>query len=134
MGVDAQRAADATGIPCLSAAAEAAISAMAASPDEKAKATAWRTAQTDERVAGELLAFGAAVAQRFGKDGVRAMLRAGGRPGAATASSVKPEQRRELDRVAELMTTLKAGERAGSSLAQRQSEGERKGQRRGLRM
>jgi Ti-type conjugative transfer relaxase TraA len=133
-GVDAQRAADATGIPRLSTAAEVATNAMAASPDEKTRATAWRAAQRDERVVGELRAFGAAVAQRFGEEGVRAMLRAGGRPGAATALSVKPEQQPELDRAAKLMTTLKAGERSGASLAQRQSEGEREGQRRGLRM
>jgi hypothetical protein len=107
---------------------------VATSPDEKARATAWRAAQTNERVAGELRAFGAAVVHRFSEEDVRAMLRAGGRPGAVTASSVKPEQRPELDRAAKRMTTLKSGERAWSSLAQRQTEREREGQRRGLRM
>jgi hypothetical protein len=65
---------------------------------------------------------------------VREMLRAGGRPGAVTAPSLRPEQRPELNRVADLTTTLKAGERAGASLARRQSESEREGQRRILRM
>jgi hypothetical protein len=37
-------------------------------------AVAWRAAQDDETVARELAAFAAAVAQRFGDDGVRAML------------------------------------------------------------
>ena len=133
-GVDAQRTADATGIPRLSAAAEAAIGVVAVAPDEKARAEAWRAMQADERVAGEVRAFGVAVEQRFGEESVRAMLRAGGRPGTIAAPSIKPEQRPELDRVAELTTTLKAGERAAISLARRQSESEREGQRRGLRM
>ena len=133
-GVDAQRAADATGIPRLSTAAEAAIGVVAAAPDEKARAEAWWAVQADERVAGELRAFGAAVQQRFGEEGVRTMLRAGGQPGAVTAASVAPEQRPELDRVAELTIALKAGERASASLAQRQADSERQPQRRGMRM
>jgi hypothetical protein len=88
---DAQRAADATGIPRLFTTAEAAIGVVAAAPDEKARAGAWRAMQADERVAGELRGFGAAVQQRFGEEGVRAMLRAGGKPGIVTAASVAPE-------------------------------------------
>ena len=44
-GVETQRAADATGIPRLSAAAEAAVSAVAAAKDDRARAEAWRTVQ-----------------------------------------------------------------------------------------
>jgi hypothetical protein len=132
--VGAQCAADATGVPRLSAAAEAAIDALRASSDEKARAGVWQAVQNDEKLAGELRTFGAAVKQRFGEEGVRAMLRAGRRPGAVTAPSVKPEQRPELDRVAGLTATLRQGERAAASVAQRQAEGERQGQRRGLRM
>ena len=134
MGVEAQRAADATGIPRLSAAAEAAISAVAAAKDDRAQAEAWRAVQGDKQVAGELLAFGAVVEQRFGGEGVRAMLRAGNRPGMVYAPSVAPEQRAALDRVAGQTAALKAGERAGAAAAQRKAEGERQGQRRGLRM
>ena len=90
--------------------------------------------QADGRVASELRAFAAVVEQRFGEDGVRVMLRAGGRPGAVTAPSVAAEQRPELDRVAELTFTLKAGERAAASLAHRETERERQGQRRGMKM
>ena len=133
-GVEAQRMADATGIPRLSTAAEAAIGAVTVVTDEKARAEVWRAMQADERVASELQAFGAAVQQRFGEEGVRAMLRVGGQPGAVTVPSVTPEQRPELHRVAELTTTLKAGERSAASVAQRQAESERQGQRRGLRM
>ena len=107
---------------------------MRAAPDEKARSEVWKSMQKDEKVAGELRAFGAAVEQRFGEKGVCEVLRAGGRPGTVTAPSIKPEQRPELDRVAELTTILKAGERAATSLARRQSESEREGQRRGLRM
>ena len=133
-GVEGQRAVDATGIPRLSATAEAATGAVAAAPDEKARATVWRAVQADGRVAAELRAVGAAVQQRFGEEGVHAMLRTGGRLGAVTASSIAPEQRLELDRVAELTAVMKACERACVSLAQRQAETERQGQRRGMRM
>lgn len=133
-GVEAQRAADATGIPRLSAAAEAAIGSVRAATDEKARAAAWRGAQADERVSGELRAFGVAVEQRFGEDGVRAMLRARGRQGAVTAPSVAAEQRPALDWVAEVTTLMQAGERAVASLALREAESPRQGQRRGLRM
>lgn len=132
-GVEAQRAADATGIPRLSAAAEAAIGAVAMVKDDRAQGEAWRAVQGDKQVAGELRAFGIAVEQRFGEEGVRAMLRAGGRPGAVASSSVAPEHRPELDRVAGLTAAMKAGERAGAAAAQ-EAESQRQGQRRGLRM
>jgi len=130
VSVEGQRAADATGIPRLSAEAEAAIGAVTAATDEKARGEVWRAVHANERVARELRIFGTAVEQRFGDEGVREMLRAGGRPGAVTAPSVKPEQRPELDRVAELTITLKSGARAGASLTRRQSETKREGQRR----
>ncbi len=133
-GVEGQRTADATGIPRLSAETETAIGVMAAAKDEKANAEAWRSVQQDKQVAGELRAFGAAVEQRFGEDSVRAMLRAGGRPGAVTSPSVAAEQRPALDRVARLTAALTAGERTGAAAAQREAESERQGQRRGMRM
>jgi Ti-type conjugative transfer relaxase TraA len=128
-----QRTADATGIPRLSAAAEAAISVMVATQDGGERATAWRAAQADHGVAGELRAFGAAVAQRFGDEGVRAMLRAGRWPDAASAASIVPEQRPALGRVAELIVAVTAGERANASLDRRETESERQGLRRGMR-
>ena len=132
--MEAQRAADATGIPRLSAAAEAAVSALAAAKDDRARAKTWRAVQGDKQVAGELRAFSAAVEQRFGEEGVRAMLRAGDRPRVVHAPSVAPEQRAALDQVAGLTAALKAGERAGAAAAQREAESERQAQRRGLRM
>jgi len=95
---------------------------------------AWRAVQADKQVAGELERFASAVEQRFGAEGMRAVLRAEGRAGAVTSASVAPEQRPALDRVAGLTATLKQGERAGASLAQREAEREHQGQRRGMRM
>jgi hypothetical protein len=133
-GVEMQRAADATGISRLSARAGAAIGTIAAAPDDRARGEAWQVVQTDQRVAGELHRFAAAVERRFGEEGIRAMLRAGGRSGTLTAPSVAPAQQRTLDQVAGLTATLKAGERAGAAAARRQAQGERHGPRRGLRM
>jgi hypothetical protein len=128
-----QRAADATGVPRLSAAAETAIGVMLATQDDRACGEAWRAAQADQGVAGELHAFRAAVAQRFGDEGVRAMLRAGRWPDAASAASITPEQRPALGRVAELIVAVNAGERANASLDRRETESERQGLRRGMR-
>ncbi len=132
--VDAQRAADATGIPRLSPVAEAALSAVAAAGDAQVHGAAWRAAQADAPVAAELERFGAAVEQRFGAEGVRAMLRADGQAGVVTSVSVMPEQRPMLDQVAQLTAALKQGERASTGLAQREAESERQEQRRGMRM
>ena len=89
--------------------------------------------QLDERVAGEVRAFGAAVEQRFGKESVRTMLRGRGQSG-VVAPSIAAEQQAKLDRVAELTVTLKAGERAAAGLTQQEAEQLRQGQRRGMRM
>ncbi len=132
--VEAQRAADAAGIPRLSPVAEVALGAVAAAGTEQVRGEAWRAAQADTPVAAELERFGAAVERRFGAEGVRAMLRAEGRAGAVTSASVAPEQRPALDQVAQLTATLKQGERTGAGLAQREAEREHQGQRRGLRM
>ena len=134
--VETQRAADATGIPRLSAAAEAVIGAVRTSPDEKTRGEAWQAVQKDERLAAELRAFRAAVEQRFGAEGMRGMLRAEGQPGVVAHVSVPREGQAALDRVAWLTVTIKQGERAGEGLARREAETERErlGLRRGLRM
>ncbi len=129
--VDTQRAADATGISRLSSVAEAALSALAMVGDEQVRGLAWRAVQADTPVAAELERFGMAVEQRFGAEGVRAMMRADGHAGAVTSASVAAEQRPALEQVAQLTATLKAGERAGAGLARREAEGERQGQHRG---
>ena len=74
--VEAQRKADAIPIPKLSDRAEAAVVALAAAPDEKARAALWRSVTADTAVGGELRRFSDAVQQRFGEDAVRAMRRA----------------------------------------------------------
>ncbi len=132
--VEGQHAADATGVPKLSAAAEAAIGTLRAAPDEKARGEAWRAVQKDKCIAAEFGAFRAAVTQRFSDEGVRQMLRAGGQPGMVNAPSIAAQQQPALDRIAELTATMKQGERAGASLTQREAENERHVNRRGLRI
>jgi Ti-type conjugative transfer relaxase TraA len=132
--VEGQRVADTTGIPRLSAAAEAAVGALRASPDEKARAEVWNAVQKDEKVAAELGMFRTAVLQRFGDNGMRQMLRAAGQAGVVNTPSVTPMQQKELNQVIALTATLRQGERAAASVAQRQADSERQGQRRGLRM
>jgi hypothetical protein len=132
--VRAQRGADATGIPRLSAAAAAAVGAMCAAKDDRALGETWRAVQKDEQVAIELEAFERAVSQRFGDEGIRAMMQAARSGRDITATSVSPDQQSALDLVASITVTMKAAERAGVALAQRQAESERQGQRRGLRM
>ena len=90
--VDAQRQADAVGVPKLGQRAEAAIAALAAAPDDKARAAAWRGITEDQVVGGEVERFREAVRQRFGDEAVRAMLRSCGGP--IEAASVRPEHRR----------------------------------------
>ena len=133
-GVAAQRAADATGIPRPSAAAQVAIGAVAAAKDDRARGEALQAIRADKQVAGELKAFGAAVQQRFGEEGVRTMLRDSDHFEAIHIKSVAPEQRAALGQVAKLTATLQAAERAGALAAQCEAESQRPGQRRGLRM
>ena len=68
--VEAQRAAEATGVPRLSARAMAAIGTVAAALHDQARAEAWRAAQADPPSRTNC----APSARRFGEDGVRAML------------------------------------------------------------
>ncbi len=128
-GVEAQRAADAIGIPRLSAAAEVAIGAVGTAKDDQARGEAWRAVQEDKQVAGELGAFGAAVEQRFGEEGVRAMLQVGGKPKMVMSVSIAPEQQRVLDQTAGLIAVIKVGERAGNIVTRRQNTSEREQQR-----
>lgn len=74
------------------------------------------------------------MAQRFGEEGVRQMLRAGGKLGMVQVPSVVPDQQLALDQVAGLVTTLRQGERASAALVQREAESEQQGVRRGLRL
>ena len=132
-GVDTQRAAEATGIPRLSAAAEAALAVVAAAPDEKARAG---HGGPRGRMSVSQASCGPSVQpSSSASSGGRTRHAAGWRrAGAIAMRSVTVEQRAELDRVAEPTLALEAGERVGASLAQGEAESERQGQRRGLRM
>jgi hypothetical protein len=112
--VDGERAADATGVSRLSAAAEVAIAALRAAPDDKVRAEAWRAVQTNESVSGELQAFRITVAQRYGEDGMRDMLRAASRSQHVAPSAAQQQ-------VAAITVAISAGERAETA-QQRETE------------
>lgn len=130
--VERQLRADATGVPRLTAKAEAAVAAMGEAKDDTGRAAAWKAAQADPAVAGELRRFGEAVRGRLGEEGVRALLRSEHRlpGGAAVFPGVPRERMAALDRVAAVVAGLRVGEGASArlTLAQRQ------GQTRGMRM
>ena len=132
--VDAQRAADRTGVPRLSADAEAAVAALRSAPDEAARGKMWQAVETSGAITAELGAFRGAVERRFGVEGVRQMLRAEGRAGAVSAPSVTAGQRTALDQVAERISNLWSGEKAGAGLIQGQRESEGLARRRAPRM
>lgn len=127
--VQSQLAADATGIPRLSAKAEAAVGTVLAAKDDAGRRAAWKTAEADAGVGAELVAFRAAVAQWFGDDQVRTMLRIQGRPGAIQSPGQARDQA-AIDRVAQLTYGLYQGERA----AERHAQAERQTLRRGPRL
>jgi hypothetical protein len=131
--VEAQLKADTTPIPKLTVQAEAAVAALAAAPDQTARAELWTGITADKAIGAELQRFSAAVQQRFGDDTVRAMLRAEGRP--VEAASVPRQHQAALAAVSRAVHTIKQGERASARqaevarLAQRQALGYRRGLR-----
>lgn len=131
--VEAQLRADATPIPKLTVQAEAAVAALAAAPDQKARAELWTDIAADKAIGAELRQFSDAVQRRLGDDTVRAMLRAEGRP--VEAASVPRQHQAALAAVSRAVYTIKQGERASARqaevarLAQRQTLGYRHGLR-----
>ena len=132
--VDAQRKADATPIPKLTARAEAAVAALTAATDEKVRAELWHGITADKAVGVELERFSTAVQQRFGDDAVHAMLR--NRGGLVAAASVPRQHHAALATVSRTMHTIKEGERASARQTEtaRLAQREALGYRRGLRL
>ena len=118
--VEAQRAADETGVPRLSERAQAAFRAVAAARDHSGKAEAWKSAQEDEPVAREISAFTGAAQKRFGEDGVRALLRAEHSDAKLQKEGVLvPEKHRAaVAEIGSTMAAIKAGRDATESQAQ----------------
>ena len=130
--VDAQRQADAVGVPKLGRRAEAAVTALAAAPNDKARAAAWRGISEDQVLGEEVGRFRKAVRQRFGDDAMRTMLRSGTVPTEATA--LRPEHRAALRAVSRTVYVLGEGEfaREKEGRAERLSQRQALGLRRGL--
>jgi Ti-type conjugative transfer relaxase TraA len=122
----AARAAAQTGVPRLSPAAEVAIGALGAADGIGAasRAEAWATLRADARLAGEVDRFLAAVAGRFGADGLRAFER-GSVPAGVTDA---PAARAALAEVGRAVTALRRAERAAAGQAQRLAVSQRAGQ------
>ena len=100
--VAAQLKADATGVPRLSAKAEAAVAAMAEAKDNTGRAAALKAVRADPAVAGELRRFEAAARARLG----------GGSGRGAAHPPTSVESRRALERVRTLTTALRTSEGA----------------------
>jgi Ti-type conjugative transfer relaxase TraA len=128
--VEAQRQADATPIPKLTAQAEEAVAALAAAKDAKARSAIWQAVMADQGVGAELQRFSDAVRQRLGEDHVRSMLR-----GATSldAPSVSHVHRTALAAICRTVRILGEGENAINTqseairLAQRQTVANRRG-------
>jgi hypothetical protein len=132
--VDAQRQADATPIPQLSARALAAVAGLVAATDDKARAEHWRGMTSDPALGAELRQFSIAVQQRFGDDTMRAMLCSPG--GAVEAASVPRQHQAALAAVSRTVHILKEGEFASDrqALTERLTQRQTLGYRRGLRL
>jgi hypothetical protein len=122
----AARAAAATGVPRLSRVAEAAIGVLEAADGIGAasRAAAWATLCADKRLAGEVDRFLAAVAGRFGAEGLRAFERGSVPEGTMAA----PADRAALAEVGRAVTALRRAERAGVAEGRHLAAGQRAGQ------
>jgi hypothetical protein len=128
--VDDQRRADAVGVPKLGRLAEAAVAALAAAPDDKARAAAWRGMSEDQVVGEEVGRFREAVRQRFGDDAVRAMRRSLGGP--IEVASVQPDHRVALSAVSRTVHVLEEGKLAREHEVRAERFAQRQALRRGL--
>lgn len=109
--VEAQRRAEATGIPSLSERAQAAIGADAAAKDEAGRAQVWKAVRADRHLAGELDEFMRAVERRFGAEGLRALDRSGMIEGAR----VEQDERVALTEIGRTVQAVRRSERAAST-------------------
>jgi ATP-dependent exoDNAse (exonuclease V) alpha subunit len=123
-GVEARRAAEATGVPGLSARAQAAVGAITAAKDEAGRVKAWAGLQADKVVAGEVESFLRAVERRFGSEGMRALERSGTLEGARVGQA----EHGSLRQVGGLVQALRGAQRAAAGQAQRLGATARMGQ------
>jgi hypothetical protein len=131
--VEAQRAADATPVPKLSARAEAAVASLALAANEETRAELWIGITADKAMGAELQRFSDAVQRRFGDDTVRALLRSEGRP--VEVASVSRQHRAAMAAVGRITHTLAQGEWASArqAEAQRLTQPQALGHRHGLK-
>ena len=103
--VETRYKADATPIPKLSARAQVAVTALAATTDGMAQAELWRGITADQAIGPKLRQFSAAVQQRFGDDTVRAISR--NRGGPVEAASVPRDHQAAFTTVSRTVNAFK---------------------------
>jgi Ti-type conjugative transfer relaxase TraA len=108
---EAQRAAEAIGVPNLSAAGQAAIGTLARATEAPARVEACAKVRANPAVAGELDRFMQAVEGRFGAEGVRALDRGG-------APAEIAEEAGVLSVLGSAVRAIRGGQRAGGATAQ----------------
>ena len=113
--VQAQWAAEATGVPRLSEKAQVALAGIKAAKDTEGQAEAWTALQGDAGLAFEVKQFMGAVEQRFGTEGVRAL----DRSGTLESAKVGPGERAALGKVGGAVQAAREGARAAESLGQK---------------
>ena len=113
-GIAVRRAAEATGVPVLSARAQDAVRALGAAEGSSERVEAWAALQADGRVAAELAGFVRAVEGRLWADALRAMDRRG--DGVAETGGLREAgvDRATLAEIGRVVQAVRHGERAGA--------------------
>lgn len=146
--IEARRAAEAIGVPVLSAQAREALGALGAADTQGERARAWAALQADQGLAAELAGFVRAVEGRLGADAMRLMDRHGAKVAEVVAGQAETGQaagtqgagvqalgvrdpgiaRATLAEVGWAVQAVKHGERAAAVEGHRLVAGERAGQ------
>ena len=107
-GVEARRAAEATGVPKLSQQAREALAALSETKDDTARAEAWKVVRENKGLVREVDRFMRAVEGRFGAEGVRAFAR----NGVVESAKIAPGERAVLGEVGWTVQAARIGQRA----------------------
>jgi len=127
-GIEALRAAEATGVPMLSVQAQEAVRALGAADAPGERARAWAALQADDRTAVEVAGFVRAVEGRLGAEAVRLMDRHGTEAAEAIGVRDQGTPRATLADIGWVVQAVRHGERAAASEGHRLAAGERIGQ------
>lgn len=119
--IAARRAAEAVGVPRLSARAQAAAHALGAAGRAEDRARVWEGLQSDERTTDELTGFVRAVETRLGSDVIRVMDRRGAQAVETDTAQAWGMDRATLAEIGQVVQAVRDGER-GAAEGQRLAE------------